>query len=129
MLRSHMLAAGVSPQNCAARTGFGATGIVALGTIQSNATNPNCTGLNAGQIPTIYTITTSSASTGVLLPPCEEGANLTIYNNSGQNLIVYPKEASGVTINNGATSFTLNSGKSMSVYAPSYNTWFTNLTA
>ena len=119
-LRSQILASGQSPLATAAITGGGAVGLVALGTTQANALQ-----LNAS----FNTITTSSASTGVLLFACEEGASQHIFNNSGQTITVYPHEATGVTINNGATSFSLSNGKTVSCFAPSYNTWVTNLSA
>jgi hypothetical protein len=120
---SHILAAGNSPLTARTSVGSGAVALVAVGTNQATALQ-----LSASW----NTITTSSASTGVKLLPCEEGALMGICNNSGQTITVYTNEATGVTMNNavaGSTGVTLATGKQMIIFAPSYNTWATVTTA
>lgn len=115
--RSHIMGAGNSPQSTAAITGGGAIALVAVGTNQATALQ-----LSGSQ----NVITTSSGSTGLKLPKCEEGAWLFIYNLSGQTLQIYTNETTGVTMNAavaGSTGVQLGNTKTAICFAPSYNTW------
>jgi hypothetical protein len=115
--RSHLMAFGNSPNSAAAITGGGAIALVATGSTQAGALQ-----LTGSQ----NVITTSSASTGVKLPACEEGAWLFIYNLSGQTQQIYTHETTGVTINAavaGSTGVSLGNTKTAICFAPSYNTW------
>jgi len=117
---SHVLASGSSPQMAQTIAGAGQTGLVATGSTQATAL----------QLPASYNaITTSAASTGVKLPPIEQGASVEIWNNSGQTITIYPFETSGVTFNNGATTLSLASAKSISLRAYSSQLWVSNLSA
>lgn len=114
---SHVLQAGNSPLASRAICGGGATALVAVGTNQA-------TGLQLST--TFNTITTSSASTGVLLPTCEEGMVIYIYNLSGQTLQIYSHETSGVTMNAavaGSTGVALGNTKTAICYGTSATTW------
>lgn len=117
MFPSHVLASGNSPLATRSIAGGGATGLVAVGTNQATAL----------QLSTSYNaITTSSASTGVKLPPCEEGMIIHIYNLAGQNLNIYTNEATGVTMNAavaGATGVVLGNTKTAICFATSATTW------
>ena len=98
--------------------GDGATGLVATGSSSTDAL----------QLSAVFnTLTTSSASTGVKLPPTEAGALVGIRNDSGQTITVYP--ASGSTINAGASSYSLATAKTALFFAPSATTWAAILTA
>jgi hypothetical protein len=109
---SRVLAAGNSPLATTSICGDGATGLVAVGSSASDAL----------QLSAVFnTITTSSASTGVKLPPTEAGAMVGIRNDSGQTITVYPP--TGSTINAAAASVTLANGKTMLCFAPSATTW------
>lgn len=120
MIPSHVLAAGNTPLTTAAICGGGSTGLVATGTTQADAL----------QLPNSQnTLTTSSASTGVKLPPCQVGAEIWIRNDSGQTIAVYPNETSGVTINAGASSVNIATAKTMVLKAMSGTTWASILTA
>lgn len=109
---SRILASGNSPLATVSIAGDGAVGLVAVGT----------TAATALQLSAVYnTITTSSASTGVKLPPTEDGAMVGIRNDSGQTVTVYPATSS--TINAGASSVTLATAKTMILFATSATTW------
>lgn len=115
---SRVLAAGNSPLSATNICGDGATGLVATGTTIADAL----------QLSAVFnTITTSSASTGVILPPTEMGAMIGIRNDSGQTITVYPK--AGSTINAGASSLSVATAKTVILFAPSSTTWASVLTA
>lgn len=110
---SRILASGNSPLATISIAGDGATALVAVGSTASDAL----------QLSAVYnTITTSSASTGVKLPPTEAGAMVGIRNDSGQTITVYPYNTSS-TVNAGATSVTLGTALSMILFATSATTW------
>ena len=116
---SRILAAGNSPLATISITGDGATGLVALGS----------TATDALQLSAVWnTITTSSASTGVKLPPTEVGAMVGIRNDSGQTITVYPFNTSS-TVNAAASSVTIATAKTMILFATSSTTWASVLTA
>ena len=79
------------------------SGITAAGTTQATAT-PLTSGIFLNEIDT------AAASTGVNLPPCFAGTELSIYNNGAQTVTVYPAVANNPitvaqdTINNGTTT-------------------------
>ena len=115
---SRILSAGNSPLSTVSIAGDGAVGLVAVGT----------TAADALQLSAVWnTITTSSASTGVKLPPTEAGAMVGIRNDSGQTVTVYPATSS--TINAGASSVTIATAKTMILFATSATTWASVLTA
>jgi hypothetical protein len=115
---SRVLAAGNSPLSTVSISGDGATGLVATGTTIADAL----------QLSAVWnTITTSSASTGVILPPTEAGAVVGIRNDSGQTITVYPKD--GSTINAGASTLSVATAKTVLLFAPSSTTWASILTA
>lgn len=115
---SRILASGNSPLATISIAGDGATGLVATGTTIADAL----------QLSAVFnTITTSSASTGVILPPTEAGALIGIRNDSGQTITIYPK--AGSTINAGASSLTVATAKTVLLFAPSSTTWASILTA
>ena len=116
---SRVLASGNSPLATTSINGDGAVALVALGS----------TATDALQLSAVWnTITTSSASTGVKLPPTEAGAVVGIRNDSGQTITVYPFNISS-TINAAATSVTLATAKTMILFAPSATTWASVTTA
>lgn len=114
---SRVLASGNSPLATISINGDGATGLVAVGTNQATAL----------QLSSVFNaITTSSGSTGVKLPPCEAGAVVYIYNNSGQTLQIYTNETTGVTMNSavaGSTGVALGATKTGIAYGTSATTW------
>ncbi len=98
--------------------GDGATGLVAVGSTIADAL----------QLSAVWnTITTSSASTGVILPPTEVGAMVGIRNDSGQTVTVYPK--AGSTINAAASTLSVATAKTVILFATSATTWASVLTA
>jgi len=98
--------------------GDGATGLVALGSTIADAL----------QLSAVWsTIATSSASTGVILPPTEVGAMIGIRNDSGQTVTVYPK--AGSTINAAAANLSVATAKTVILFATSATTWASVLTA
>ena len=114
---SRVLASGNSPLATISICGDGATALVAVGTNQSTALQLSAV---------VNAITTSSASTGLKLPPCEAGAVVYIYNLSGQTLQIYSNEATGVTINAavaGATGVALGNTKTGICLGTSATTW------
>lgn len=114
---SRVLAAGNSPLSTINICGDGATGLVAVGTNQATALQLSAV---------MNTITTSSGSTGVKLPPCEAGAMVLIYNLSGQTQTIYTNETTGVTINAavaGATGVALGNTKTAIAFGTSATTW------
>lgn len=120
MFASHILAAGNSPLTCGAIVGAGATGLVATGSTQATALQ-----LSYSQ----NAITTSSASTGVKLPPTEAGAEVWIRNESGQTITIYPYETSGTTFNAAASTVTVATAKTIVLKAVTASYWITILTA
>lgn len=114
---SRILASGNSPLATISIAGDGATGLVAVGTNQATAL----------QLSAVFNaITTSSASTGLKLPPCEAGAVVFIYNLSGQTLQIYANETSGVTMNAavaGSTGVALGNTKTAICFGTSATTW------
>lgn len=114
---SRVLASGISPLATQSICGSGTTGLVAVGSTQTDALQLSST-FNA--------LTTSSASTGVKLPPCEDGALVFIYNNTGQTIQIYTKETSGVTMNAavaGATGVAIGNTKTAICFGTSATTW------
>lgn len=115
---SRVLASGNSPLSTTSICGDGAVGLVATGTTIADAL----------QLSAVWnTITSSSASTGVILPPTEAGAMIGIRNDSGQTITIYPK--SGSTINAGASTLTVATAKTVILFAVSATTWASVLTA
>lgn len=115
---SRVLASGNSPLATTSICGDGATALVATGSSASDAL----------QLSAVWNaITTSSASTGVKLPPTEVGAMVGIRNDSGQTIKVYP--ATGSTVNAAAASVDIANAKTMILFATSSTTWASVLTA
>jgi hypothetical protein len=112
---SRIMGAGNSPLSAESICGTGAVGLVALGSTAADALQLNVSN---------NTITTSAASTGVKLPPTESGARMTIRNDSGQTITIYPFNTSS-TINAAATSVTLATAKTMLLVGMSATTWAT----
>jgi len=114
---SRILAAGNSPLATVAIAGDAGTALVAVGSTQATAL----------QLSSVFNaITTSSASTGLKLPPCEAGAMILIYNLSGQTLQVYSNETSGVTMNSavaGSTGVQVGNTKTAIFFADSATHW------
>lgn len=116
---SRILGAGNSPLSSSTICGDGATGLIALGTTTADAL----------QLSAVFNaITTSSASTGVKLPPTEVGAMVGIRNDSGQTITVYPYNTSS-TINAAATSLSVATAKTVLLFATSATTWASVTTA
>lgn len=115
---SRVLGSGNASLSTVSICGDGATGLVAVGSTIADAL----------QLSAVWnTITTSSASTGVILPTTEAGAMVGIRNDSGQTITIYPK--SGTTINAGASTLSLATAKTVLLFAPSATTWASVLTA
>jgi hypothetical protein len=115
---SRVLASGNSPLATTSICGDGATGLVALGSTIADAL----------QLSAVWnTVTTSSASTGLILPPTEVGAMVGVRNDSGQTIVIYPK--SGSTINAAASSLNVATAKTVILFATSATTWASVLTA
>lgn len=112
---SRIMGAGNSPLTAEVICGNGAVGLVATGTTAADSLLLSVSN---------NTITTSAASTGVKLPPCETGAEMIIFNNSGQTITVYPN-STAATMNAGAASVSLATAKTMLVKATSATTWVT----
>ena len=114
---SRILASGNSPLATTAIAGDAGTALVATGSTQAGAL----------QLSSVFNaITTSSASTGLKLPPCEAGALVLIYNLSGQTLQVYTNETSGVTMNSavaGSTGVQVGNTKTGIFFADSATHW------
>ncbi len=114
---SKIMAAGNSPLSTAEIAGTGGTGLVATGSTQAGALQLS---------KTFNAITTSSSGTGVLLPKCEVGALIFIYNLSGQTQTIYSNETTGVTLNSavaGSTGVSLGNTKTAICFADTYNHW------
>lgn len=115
---SRVQASGNSGLSTTSICGDGATGLVAVGSTIADAL----------QLSAVWnTITTSSASTGVILPPTEVGAMIGIRNDSGQTVTIYPK--AGSTINAAASTLTVATAKTVILFATSATTWASVLTA
>ena len=115
---SRVQASGNSGLSTTSICGDGATALVAVGSTIADAL----------QLSAVWnTLTTSSASTGVILPPTEVGAMIGLRNDSGQTITVYPK--SGSTINAGASTLSVATAKTVILFATSATTWASVLTA
>ena len=115
---SRVMAAGNSPLATTSICGDGAVGLVAVGSTIADAL----------QLSAVWnSITTSSASTGVILPPTEVGAMIGIRNDSSQTITVYPK--AGSTINLSASTLSVATAKTVILFATSATTWASVLTA
>ena len=114
----HLMGLGTPPNLASATAGGGATGLVATGSTSADALQLSAS-WNA--------ITTSSASTGVILPGSTSGGFGGIRNDSGQTITVYP--GTGKTVNAAASSVTLATAKTMLFFQTSATTWATILTA
>lgn len=114
---SRVLAAGNSPLSTTNICGDTGTALVAVGTTQATAL----------QLSSVFNaLTTSSASTGVKLPPCEAGALILVYNLTGQTQQVYTNETSGVTMNSavaGSTGVQVGNTKTGIFFADSATHW------
>lgn len=116
---SHVMGSGNSPLATSAIVGASSTtGAVATGSTIADAYQ--LTAVNT-------TFTTSSASTGFILPATEAGAEVWVRNDSGQTLTAYPK--AGSTINAAASTATIATAKTAVFRAMSATTWAMNLTA
>jgi hypothetical protein len=113
----HLMGVGVPPVAASATAGGGVTGIVATGSTATDAFQLSGS-FNA--------ITTSAASSGVIMPKASGGWGA-IWNNSGQTIVVYPP--TGATLNNAAASITLATAKAMLFFQTSATTYATILTA
>ena len=114
---SRVLASGNSPLATISICGDGATALVAVGSTQATALQLSAV---------VNAITTSSASTGLKLPPCEAGAVVYIYNLSGQTLQVYSNETTDVTMNAavaGSTGVAIGNTKTAICLGTSATTW------
>lgn len=114
---SRVLSSGNSPLATQSICGDTGTALVAVGTTQA-------TGLQLSSV--FNALTTSSASTGVLLPKCEAGALVLIYNLTGQTQQIYTNETSGVTMNSavaGSTGVQLGNTKTAICFADSAIHW------
>lgn len=100
-------------------------GLTAVGTNQA-------TSLQLGTEIAIFEIDTSTASTGVAMPPALAGNNLFVINNTANNITIYPsivnnaKTSAQDTFNNAATSFTLNAHTGTGFTCGKNGLWFTN---
>lgn len=82
----------------------GVVGTTATGLVATGSTSADALVLSASN----NFVTTSAASTGVMLPPGNAGDSIFIMNRAGQALIVYPP--AGATVN-ATTSFSQTSAK------------------
>ena len=113
----HLMGLGTPPQLAAATAGAGTTGLVAVGSTSTDALQ-----LSASW----GAITTSSASTGVILPKATAGF-CGYRNDSGQTITFYP--GSGKTINAGSSSYTVATAKTALFFMTSATTWAAITTA
>ncbi len=115
---SRVLAAGSSPLSASVICGDGNAAVTAAGTTITDAT----------QISTVFSnVSSAPASSGVKLPPTEEGAFLCIFNTDSDTINVFPN-TTGSTIN-GTTSVTIAQNKARIFFATSATTWFSLLGA
>lgn len=116
---SRVLAAGNSPLATGAICGGGTTGLVATGSTQATAL----------QLTTTGNALTTGAAAGVKLPATEQGGEVWIRNDSGQNQTIYPFETSGTTFNAAASTITLATAKTIVLRALTNSYWISILTA
>jgi hypothetical protein len=117
---SRILSAGNSPLSTISIAGDAATGLVAVGSTQATAL----------QLSAVYNaITTSAASTGVILQPSEAGARVVVYNASGQTISIYPPVSSQINALSANAAYTVATAKTVELIAMSSTQWVTILTA
>ena len=109
---SRVLASGVNSMSTVAICGDGGYGLSAAGTTQSDAY----------QLNRVHNdVSTCAVGAGVKLPITEEGEIIYIANSSGNNLKVYPYEATSVI--DGGSNVTVNPGYSILLFAVNKTTW------
>lgn len=100
------------------------SGITAIGTNQASS-------FQLPDLIAILEVDTSSASTGVALPPALNDMAITLINNTANNITVFPsisnnpKTSAQDTINN-TTSFTLNSHTAQGFTCGKNGVWYSN---
>lgn len=103
---SRVLGAGANSLMTVAVSGDGKDDIVAAGTTRADAT----------QLVAVYnSVDTTTAGTGVKLPPTEAGMTIFVVNSGASTLTVYPYEAT--TVINGGASHSLNKDKTAIYFA------------
>lgn len=100
------------------------SGITAAGTNQATATQ-------LSDRIAILEVDTSSASTGVALPPALNDMAISLYNNTANNITVYPSIANNPTTSaqdtiNNTTSYTLNAHVGIGFTCAKNGNWFSN---
>lgn len=99
-------------------------GLTAVGTNQA-------TSLQMPDRLAVLQIDTSTAGTGVALPPALAGVSIAVINNTANNIVIYPSIANNPatatqdTFNANATSFTLNANSSTGFTCGKNGRWFT----
>jgi hypothetical protein len=94
--------------------------------------NSQATSLQLADRIAMLEVDTSSASTGVAMPPALGGVTIYVANNTANNITVYPSIANNPvtaaqdTFNNAATSFTLNAHTLTGFTCIKPGIWFTN---
>lgn len=114
---SRVLAAGNAPLSTEVICGDVATGLTATGTTAANALPLSAV---------VNVVATTAASTGVILPPAEAGAQVVVFNNGANALTVYPQ--TGSTIDAGA-SVSIATGKERIFFGASPTVWLSLLGA
>lgn len=100
-------------------------GLTAVGTNQA-------TSLQMADRISVLEIDTSSSGTGAAMPAAIAGVNITIVNNTANNLVIYPSIANNPTtaaqdtFNNAATSYTLNAHTAQGFTCGKNGLWFSN---
>lgn len=100
-------------------------GITAVGTNQA-------TSVQLADRIAVLEIDTSSASTGAAMPAAIAGVNITVANNTGNNITLYPQilnnpaTSAQDTFNNAATSYTLNAHTAQGFTCGKNGIWFSN---
>lgn len=114
---SRVMGSGTSSLATASICGYAATGLTAAGTNLATGLQ-----LNAD----INVVSTTAASTGVVLPTAENGVTLVIANDGASTLAVYAKSGSTV---DGTASTTIATTKRRVFYGTSATTWVSVLGA
>lgn len=100
-------------------------GITAIGSSQA-------TSVQLANLVAFLEIDTSSASTGAAMPQALAGVTVTVINNTGNNITLYPAilnnpvTSAQDTFNNAATSYTLNAHTAQGFTCGKNGLWFSN---
>ena len=118
--RKHLIGSGLHTTSASAILGLIATGLTAAGTNQATALALDTSTSVVG---------TTAASTGVVLPVCEAGDVVEVYNQGANALAVYPPGSETINALSASAAFSVAAGKAARFRKVSDTGWMSMLGA